>query len=296
MPFKTLYYIQATIVKILKFTMTAAIAIVLSFLVIMWNMRTQPINITPYMVSVQQKTNIKPKQTWIPLDSISPEVIKAVIACEDNNFFYHFGFDIEAIKNAMQRNQNGKKLYGASTITQQMIKNVFLSHQRTWIRKAAELGLSVLAELMWGKARIIEVYLNVIETGANIYGIEAAAQHYFHKKAIELNQHDAVMIALALPNPKKYNPARPSKYMNNRYEQICVMIDKLMKYGWYKDVKNIKEIKVNYLENYPSPPHEINNENKNDAIIHKDTIYIRLSDEIVEVEDEDGNTTNSIIE
>lgn len=263
--------------------MAAGIALtaVLTFFVILWNMRSQPINVTPYMLDVQRESGIKPRQRWVPLDSISPEVIKAVIACEDNNFFYHFGFDIDAIKDAMHRNSRGKKVYGASTITQQMVKNVFLTHERTWARKAAELGLSVLVEIMWGKARIMEVYLNVIEMGVNIYGIEAAARHHFGKRAIDLTRGEAVMIAVSLPNPKKFNPARPSRYMYARSEQIGEMMDKLMKYGWYKDVKSIKQIKVNYLENYPAPPlspaDDEDDDPDPDSIAYPpDTIYLPL--------------------
>jgi monofunctional biosynthetic peptidoglycan transglycosylase len=263
--FRILYYIQLVVVKALKIAATAILTIVLSFFVIVWNMRTQPINVTPYIYENQQKTGIKPQQQWIPLDSISPEVIKAVIACEDNNFFYHIGFDLDAIREAMERNQHSKKIYGASTITQQTVKNVFLSHQRTWLRKAAELGLSLLVEIMWGKARIMEVYLNVIEMGANIYGIEAAARHYFGKQALMLNRREAILIAISLPNPKKYNPLRSTKYMNARYEQAAETIDKLMKYGWYKDIKDVKRIKVNYLEHYPSLPRTIADADKKDT-------------------------------
>jgi monofunctional biosynthetic peptidoglycan transglycosylase len=267
----------------------AVIAVAATFLVIVWNMKEQPINITPYMRYMQQQTGIEPQRRWVSLDSISPEIIKAVIACEDNNFFYHYGFDIEAIKEAMERNQSGKRVYGASTITQQMVKNVFLSHKRTWLRKVMELGLSVMVEAMWGKARIMEVYLNVIETGANMYGIETAAQNYFHKHAKDLDRRQACMIAIALPSPRKYNPAKPSRYMNQRYEQLIVTMDKLMKYGWYKDIKDIRSIKINYLENYPHPPRMPAAEKKVESGTSADSIWadtIEIEEEIVEEEEE----------
>jgi membrane peptidoglycan carboxypeptidase len=185
-------------------------------------------------------------------------------------------------------------VYGASTITQQMVKNVFLSHQRTWARKISELGLSVLVELMWGKARIMEIYLNVIYMGANVYGIEAAAQHYFHKRAINLNKREAVMIAISLPSPKRFNPARPSKYMQARHDQVCEIMDKLMKYGWYKDVRTIKQIKVNYLDDYPSSssPRSIDAANKKYVENTRDTIYLQMNNSTENTTIADDDTMN----
>ncbi|GHT74296.1 hypothetical protein FACS189456_5580 [Bacteroidia bacterium] len=293
MSFKILYYVQLLLVKGVKIVTAVLLTALLAFFVIMWNLRTQPINVTPYMLNVQKETHVKPQQRWVPLDSISPDVIKSVIVCEDNNFFFHFGFDVDAIKEAMQHNQQGKKVYGASTITQQMVKNVFLSHQRTWVRKVAELGLSVLVELMWGKARIMEVYLNVIEMGENVYGIEAAAKHHFHKRAFELTKYESMMIALSLPNPKKFNPARPSRYMQARQEKMFETMDKLMKYGWYKNIKNIKQIKVNYLEAYPNPPRSIAKEEEPVVENEQDTTEIESEGEEAEEDNIDTIIVNN---
>ncbi|GHT12393.1 hypothetical protein AGMMS4956_06930 [Bacteroidia bacterium] len=237
--------------KVIKIASVLLLAVMLAGVAVLWNLRTQPIHITPLMKSEYTKTGIVPQQKWLPLDKISPEIIRSVIACEDNNFFFHYGFDIEAIQYALDRNQRGSKVYGASTITQQTVKNVFLSPERTWARKGAELVLAVLVEFVWGKERIMEVYLNVIEMGENVYGIGAAAEHYFHKQAIDLTMDEAMMIAIALPNPKRFNPAAPSKYMRERQEQVYEMMNKLLKTGWYKNVKDIKQIKVNYLEAFP---------------------------------------------
>jgi monofunctional biosynthetic peptidoglycan transglycosylase len=205
------------------------------------------------MVINQQKNKVAPKKRWTPIDSISPEVVCAVIASEDNNFFYHKGFDVDAIMWAMKRNsEQSRKIYGASTISQQTAKNVFLPPNRTWLRKVVEAGFTTLIEAMWGKARIMEVYLNVIETGNNMYGVEPAAQQYFRKPALQLNKSESALIAVALPNPRRFNPAKPSPYMLQRKAHIYEVMTKMLKTGWYKNIKNIKKIKVNYLEQWPA--------------------------------------------
>jgi monofunctional biosynthetic peptidoglycan transglycosylase len=210
------------------------------------------VSVTPLMVINQKKSKVAPVKRWMPIDSISPEVVRTVIASEDNNFFYHKGFDVDAIIWAMKRNsEQSKTMYGASTISQQTAKNVFLPPSRTWLRKAIEAGFTTLIEAMWGKARIMEVYLNVIETGNNMYGIEAAAQRYFRKPALKLNKSESTLIAIALPNPHRFNPARPSPYMLQRKAHIYKVMTKMLETGWYKDIRNIKKIKVNYLDQWP---------------------------------------------
>jgi monofunctional biosynthetic peptidoglycan transglycosylase len=214
-------------------------------------LRTTPVSITPLMVINQKKNMAAPQKQWTPIDSISPEVARAVIAAEDNNFFYHKGFDVDAIIWAMKRNsEQNKKIYGASTISQQTAKNVFLPPSRTWLRKVVEAGFTTLIEAMWNKTRIMEVYLNVIETGSNMYGVEAAAQRYFRKPALKLNKSESTLIAVALPNPHKFNPARPSSYMLQRRAQIYNVMTKMLETGWYKNIRDIKKIKVNYLEQW----------------------------------------------
>lgn len=234
--------------KVFKYAITIMLILIFTSFLIIWSLRKQSISITPLMVINQKESKVAPMRKWMPLDSISPEVIRAVIACEDNNFFYHYGFDIEAIKVALKRNEQGDRVYGASTITQQTAKNVFLSPNRTWIRKGAELALSIVIEKLWGKERIMEVYLNIIEMGPDIYGIEAAAKHYFGKRAYDLDLNEATLIAIALPNPKKLNPAKPGNYMLTRQEQVLDIIQKMTETGWYKNVKNLKQIQVNYLD------------------------------------------------
>jgi monofunctional biosynthetic peptidoglycan transglycosylase len=165
---------------------------------------------------------LKLKKDWKSLDEISPNLQLAVVASEDNRFLEHSGFDLKAIKKAQEYNEQkkGKKVRGASTISQQTAKNVFLWPDRTWIRKGLEVYFTFLIETVWGKKRIMEVYLNVIEMGDGIYGAEAAAQRYFHKPAVLLTRDQAALIAAVLPNPRKWDPSRPSSYLLNRKQWI----------------------------------------------------------------------------
>jgi len=145
-------------------------------------------------------------------------MILAAVAAEDNRFMVHRGFDWESIRQAWEYNRKGKKIRGASTISQQTAKNVFLWPERSWVRKGLEAYFTVLIEFFWTKERILEVYLNVAEMGKGIYGVEAAAREYYGKPASHLTRHEAAMIATTLPAPSKRNPARPSSYMK-RYQR-----------------------------------------------------------------------------
>jgi len=158
------------------------------------------------------------KQKWVDIDKISPNMILAAVAAEDNRFMVHRGFDWESIRQAWEYNRKGKKIRGASTISQQTAKNVFLWPERSWVRKGLEAYFTVLIEFFWTKERIMEVYLNVAEMGKGIYGVEAAAREYYGKPASHLTRHEAAMIATTLPAPSKRNPARPSSYMK-RYQR-----------------------------------------------------------------------------
>ncbi|MBQ4280006.1 MAG: monofunctional biosynthetic peptidoglycan transglycosylase [Rikenellaceae bacterium] len=157
---------------------------------------------------------------WERLRGINMSMVRAVMASEDNNFLVHRGFDWEAIDKALEHNRAGKRVRGASTITQQTAKNVFCLPSRTWFRKGIEAYYTVLIETLWGKRRIMEVYLNVIETGPNVYGVGAAARKYFDKTAGELNAYDASMIAAVLPNPLRMRLAAPSSYVVRRSATI----------------------------------------------------------------------------
>lgn len=157
---------------------------------------------------------------WVPLDEISPNLVRASIASEDNNYLGHRGFDLGAIYDAIDERNSGKRQRGASTISQQTAKNVFLWSGKSWIRKGLEVYFTFLIEHIWGKERIMEVYLNVIEMGNGVYGAEAAAQHYFGRSSSKLTQRQAALIVAAYPNPRQRDPAHPTAYLNKRASQI----------------------------------------------------------------------------
>lgn len=172
-----------------------------------------PVYITPLMVIRYFENNELNKWThkWVPLKDISKNLQLAVICSEDQKFVYHNGFDTEAIEKAYEANQKGTKLRGASTISQQTAKNVFLWPQRSWTRKGLEVYFTFLIELIWDKERILEVYLNSIEMGDSVYGASAASTYWFGKSAATLSIDEAAAIAAILPNPRRYraNPASP---------------------------------------------------------------------------------------
>ena len=157
---------------------------------------------------------------WVPLEEISTNLQKAVIASEDANFLTHHGFDFKAIQKAMESNEKGKKLKGGSTISQQTAKNVFLWQGRSYLRKGLEAYFTVLIELIWGKERIMEVYLNSIEMGNGVYGAEAASKYWYRKSAVNLTKQEAAGIAAILPNPRKFTATNSSSYINRRKGRI----------------------------------------------------------------------------
>jgi monofunctional biosynthetic peptidoglycan transglycosylase len=157
---------------------------------------------------------------WVPLEEISTNLQKAVIASEDANFLTHHGFDFKAIQKAMESNEKSKKLKGGSTISQQTAKNVFLWQGRSYLRKGLEAYFTVLIELIWGKERIMEVYLNSIEMGNGVYGAEAASKYWYRKSAVNLTKKEAAGIAAILPNPRKFTATNSSSYINRRKARI----------------------------------------------------------------------------
>ncbi len=161
------------------------------------------------------------KRHWVDLDEISLHLARAAMAGEDARFCDHSGFDFEAIRAAMDANERGERVRGASTISQQVSKNVFLWHQRSWVRKGLEAGFTVLIELLWPKERILEVYLNVAEFDEGVFGAEAAARHYFGRPASELSLTQAARLAAVLPSPKKRSASRPSAYVKRRASRIA---------------------------------------------------------------------------
>lgn len=195
--------------------------------------RFVPVLITPLMVirTIEQtfdsEKKVKFKKDWVAMSSISKNAPQAVYASEDQKFLEHSGFDLESMKKAWEGNKKGKRVKGASTITQQTVKNVFLWPSRTYLRKGLEAYFTVLVELLWSKERIMEVYLNVIEMGDGIYGIEAASQTYFNKPAAKLNRNQAAVIAAVLPNPRRWNPSKPTSYIVGRQSWILRQMNNL---------------------------------------------------------------------
>lgn len=168
------------------------------------------------------------KRDYVSNEAISPNMKLAVIASEDQLFPDHAGFDWKNIKKAMEYNKRKPgRVHGASTISQQVAKNVFLWQGRSWIRKGLEMYFTKMIEWIWGKKRILHVYLNVLETGKGIFGVEAAAQNYFNKPAQNLSRQEAAMIAATLPNPKKFSVTQPSKYVSGRARYIVRQMNNL---------------------------------------------------------------------
>lgn len=194
--------------------------------------RYVPVYITPLMVIrlVEQHTadeDLKFKHKWVPLENIAHHMPQAVVASEDNLFMTHHGFDFEQIKVAINEYRQGRRVRGASTISQQTAKNVFLWNGGGLVRKGLEAYFTLLIEILWGKERIMEIYLNSIEMGKGIYGVEAVAQEKFHKSADRLTRNECAMIAATLPNPLRFDSAKPSSYMYKRQRQIKSLMSKI---------------------------------------------------------------------
>lgn len=193
-----------------------------------------PIYFTPLMVlrscqSIFDGKTPRNDKKWVPLSEISPNLTIACVASEDNLFIKHNGFSEQAIKKALIERLEGKRIRGGSTISQQTAKNVFTFCSRTWLRKGIETYYTILIELIWGKERIMEVYLNIVELGDGIYGAEAAARHYWGISAKNLSKNQSALMAAALPNPRHYSITRPGPYMQKRQKQILNLMPKMGK-------------------------------------------------------------------
>ena len=161
-----------------------------------------------------------PRHAWVPLEEISPSMGVAVIAAEDQNFEEHFGFDWQAIEKAIAHNERSRKKRGASTVTQQTAKNLFLWESRSWLRKGCEVYFTLLLETLWSKRRILEVYLNIVEFGDGVYGVEAAARKFFGRSAGALSPGQAALLAAVLPSPRRFRADAPSPYLRGRQDWI----------------------------------------------------------------------------
>lgn len=197
-----------------------------------------PVPVTPLMVirlweqAWDEKKDVRLYKDWVSIDNISKHMPQAVYAAEDQKFLEHNGFDWKAMEEAWEKNKKGKRIKGASTISQQTAKNVFLWPSRNLVRKGLEAYFTFLIELIWSKERIMEVYLNVIEMGPGIYGIEAASQTFYNRPASKLTRQQAAMIAAVLPNPIRWSPAKPTGYIRGRQSWILRQMNNLAPIGF----------------------------------------------------------------
>lgn len=226
-----LYWLLVRVVLFLFITSFGAVVV----------LKYVPIWVTPLVVSrwidtfgTDESSHVYKK--WRSYDDISKEAALAVIASEDQAFPRHWGFDFDEIQDAIRENQHRKRPRGASTITQQVAKNVFLWSGRSYVRKGLEVYFTVLIELIWGKRRILEVYLNVAETGPMTFGVEAASQRFYHHSAADLSRNEAARIAAVLPNPILLSIRNPSNYVQRRTRQIARQMRAL---GGQKYIRNL---------------------------------------------------------
>ena len=194
------------------------VLIVLNILALVWGRFFNPIITWTQLegLFLYQKLD----RDYVDFDDMGSHVKKAVIASEDHNFYKHNGFDFDAIQKALKHNEKGKTIRGGSTISQQTAKNVFLWNGRSWLRKGLETVYTFIIEMIWSKDIILERYLNSIEMGQGVFGVEAASQYYFKKSAKNLSKSEAAWIACILPNPKKYDPKNPSAYLRSKHSWI----------------------------------------------------------------------------
>ncbi|WP_026932953.1 monofunctional biosynthetic peptidoglycan transglycosylase [Christiangramia echinicola] len=215
--------------RFFKFIFKVLLGLILFSVLIVVVYKWVPVPFTPLMAIRYFENPEEPlEHDWEPIENISRHLQLAVISSEDQNFENHSGFDFEAIQKAMEDNRSGRKIRGASTISQQTAKNVFLWPSRTWFRKGMEAYFTFLIETIWSKERILEVYLNSIEMGKGVYGAQAASQHWFKKDASQLAPYEAAAIAAVLPNPREYRANPASNFIQQRKNWI---VRQMQNYG-----------------------------------------------------------------
>jgi monofunctional biosynthetic peptidoglycan transglycosylase len=223
---------------LLKAVVVVLIATIVPVILLRWIPPvTSAVMISKSVASLwSDKKGYKTRYEWTSWDKISPHAGIAVVAAEDQMFPEHFGFDLESISDALEKHSRGKRLRGASTISQQVAKNLFLWSGRSLVRKGFEAYFTVLMELIWPKRRILEVYLNIVEFGDGIYGVAAAGEAFFKKPPSKLSSSDAALLAAVLPNPVRLRADRPSSYVNSRRLWI---LDQMFQLGGAAYLKSI---------------------------------------------------------
>ena len=204
-------------VRLLRAAVNALLSTAMLSVAVVLALRWLPVPTTSFMI---QDTEPGPAHDWVPWSEISGHAAVAVIAAEDQKFPLHDGFDFQAIDKAITDAGRGRRQRGASTISQQVAKNLFLWPGQSWFRKGLEAWFTIWIEALWPKQRILEVYLNSAEFGRGVWGVEAASRHYFGKPAARLTRHDAALLAAVLPNPKRLRVANPSAYVRRRQDWI----------------------------------------------------------------------------
>lgn len=199
--------------------------------------RFVPVTDTVFMRRMAQKNNVEVRQQWVPLSQISASLPLAVVSSEDNLFTKHNGFSWTAIERAYNESKKGKRTRGGSTISQQTAKNVFLANDPSYVRKAVEVPITAMIELVWGKERIMEVYLNIVEFGPGVHGAEAASQTYFHHPAKNLSSAEAALMAAVMPSPVRFKLSAPSPYVRRRQAQIQSLMRKIGKVDYHRSDK-----------------------------------------------------------
>lgn len=229
------------LVRIFKWILKFAIIFFVSTVLLVFAMRW----INPITSSIMIQRQIKTiftgqfefvKYRWVGIDDVSNYVPIAIVAAEDQNFPNHFGFDFKQIEKVLKQNKRGKRIRGASTITQQVAKNLFLWEGKSFVRKGIEVYLTILIELLWDKKRILEVHMNIAELGENIFGVGIASLAYFKKDPAKLTISQAALLAAILPNPIKYSAAKPSGYVRGRQSWIIRQINSLGGPEYLKDI------------------------------------------------------------
>jgi monofunctional biosynthetic peptidoglycan transglycosylase len=200
-----------------------------------------PVPVTPLMLIRYFSYGAPINYEWTPLEKINPDLALAVVSSEDNLFMEHNGFDFKAIEQARREAEAGIRFRGASTISQQTAKNLFLWPGRSWVRKGLEAYFTVLMELFWDKKHIMEAYLNCIEMGDGIYGAKAVAKHHFNTTPDKLTRNQCALIAATLPNPRRYNSAKPSKYMRKREQEILKIMKNIGRIDFEKSENSKKK-------------------------------------------------------
>lgn len=218
--------------RIKRFMLRLLTGVSCSFILLIVIFALAPVPFSAYMAEqqlsafVQGEFSYRAHSNWKPLNEISPQLMLAVIAAEDQNFPHHYGFDFKALSEVISHHSAGR-IRGASTISQQTAKNLYLWNGRSWLRKGMEALFTLAIELVWGKKRIITVYLNIAQFGPGIFGAEAAARYYFHQSASQLTASQAALLAAVLPNPVRWRVNAADSYIKQRQQWIMAQMEQL---------------------------------------------------------------------